>query len=72
MFHPTPGYTYFAIEEEFDAIPLICFLVTVSPARKVAIFLDDLGCLPHYQTLVRYIMIIITTTTEDPNYAEIS
>ncbi|CEL63384.1 hypothetical protein RSOLAG1IB_10720 [Rhizoctonia solani AG-1 IB] len=48
-FKLTNGHTYFPIEEEFDAIPLICFIA--GKYDKVVCFLEGQGSLRHYQKL---------------------
>ncbi|KAH7325360.1 hypothetical protein B0J17DRAFT_682143 [Rhizoctonia solani] len=48
-FQPTTGQTYFAIDEEFDAIPLICFIS--QQYDKVICFLEGQGALRSYQQL---------------------
>ncbi|CAE6408660.1 unnamed protein product, partial [Rhizoctonia solani] len=52
-FKPTPGHTYFTIDEDYDAIPLMCFLATtcVPTLRKVILFFNFAGCRAQYQTL---------------------
>jgi hypothetical protein len=50
-FKLTNGHTYFPIEEEFDAIPLICFIA--GKYDKAVCFLEGQGSLRHYQKLVR-------------------
>jgi hypothetical protein len=54
-FKPTPGQTYFVIEEDFDAIPLICFMGLTSADGKVVCFFEDPGSLRYYQALVRFL-----------------
>ncbi|CAE6479750.1 unnamed protein product [Rhizoctonia solani] len=56
-FESTPGETYFALDEEFDAIPLICFLATTcAPSlRKVVLFVNFTGCRSQYRTLIERI-----------------
>ncbi|KAG8737935.1 hypothetical protein FRC12_016968 [Ceratobasidium sp. 428] len=53
-FKPVRGHKYIAIEEEFDAIPLICFLAN-SHGRLVC-FLDGDSTLKHYCTLLGQII----------------
>ncbi|CAE6519637.1 unnamed protein product [Rhizoctonia solani] len=48
-FQLVTGHTYFALEEDFDAIPLICFIS--SKYDKVICFLEGHGALRHYQRL---------------------
>ncbi|CAE6481716.1 unnamed protein product [Rhizoctonia solani] len=52
-FELATGQTYFALEEEFDAIPLICFLTT--KFKKTVIFLDG-AMLQRYRDLFRQLM----------------
>ncbi|KAF8723185.1 hypothetical protein RHS02_08670, partial [Rhizoctonia solani] len=56
-FKPMLGNTYFAVEEEFDAIPLMCFLAEMcgSGSKKVILFLDISGCHFQYQKLIALI-----------------
>ncbi|KDN40305.1 hypothetical protein RSAG8_08215, partial [Rhizoctonia solani AG-8 WAC10335] len=55
-FKSTPGYTYFTPDEEFEAIPLMCFLATCAPTRqKAVLFLDISGCETQYRTLIERI-----------------
>ncbi|KAG9118475.1 hypothetical protein FRC07_007004 [Ceratobasidium sp. 392] len=49
-----PQHSYIAIEEEFDAIPLICFLANAH--SKLVCFLDDESALTHYRTLLGQIV----------------
>ncbi|CAE6474629.1 unnamed protein product [Rhizoctonia solani] len=49
-FQLTTGNTYFAVDEEFDVIPLICFLS--GQYHKVVCFLEGEGGLRSYQRLV--------------------
>ncbi|CAE6526262.1 unnamed protein product [Rhizoctonia solani] len=53
-FLSTTGHTYFALSEEFDAIPLMCFIA--SKYDKVICFLEGQGSLRHYQKLLGKIM----------------
>ncbi|KAH7325363.1 hypothetical protein B0J17DRAFT_682153 [Rhizoctonia solani] len=47
-FQPTTGHTYFTIDEEFDSIPLMCFIS--QQYYKVICFLEGQGALrPHQQ-----------------------
>ncbi|KAG8690045.1 hypothetical protein FRC11_014182 [Ceratobasidium sp. 423] len=48
-FKLTPGHTYFTIDEEFDAIPLMCFIS--EKYDKTVCFLEGQGSLRHYQRL---------------------
>ncbi|ELU39572.1 hypothetical protein AG1IA_06398 [Rhizoctonia solani AG-1 IA] len=48
------GHTYLPIEEEFDAIPLICFMA--EKYDKVICFLEGHGSLRHYQKLFKKIL----------------
>ncbi|EUC62822.1 hypothetical protein RSOL_457000 [Rhizoctonia solani AG-3 Rhs1AP] len=56
-FESTPGETYFAVDEEFDAIPLICFLATscAPTLQKVVLFVNFSGCRTEYRTLIERI-----------------
>ncbi|KAG9121718.1 hypothetical protein FRC07_002229, partial [Ceratobasidium sp. 392] len=49
-----PKHSYITIEEEFDAIPLICFLA-IAHGRLIC-FLDDESALTHYRTLLNSIV----------------
>ncbi|KAJ1300103.1 hypothetical protein OPQ81_002585 [Rhizoctonia solani] len=53
-FKPMPGHTYFTIDEEFQAIPLMCFLAnTCEPTLQNAVFFFDIsGCQTQYRTLI--------------------
>ncbi|CCO36701.1 hypothetical protein BN14_10844 [Rhizoctonia solani AG-1 IB] len=53
-FKITPGNTYLAVDDEFDAIPLMCFLAgTCGPdSRRAVFFIDTSGCQLHYQKLI--------------------
>ncbi|KAH7325358.1 hypothetical protein B0J17DRAFT_682129 [Rhizoctonia solani] len=53
-FKLAPGHTYFSIEEEFDAIPLICFIA--GKYDKTVCFLEGQGSLRHYQKLFSKIL----------------
>ncbi|KAL5634341.1 hypothetical protein ACGC1H_002419 [Rhizoctonia solani] len=61
-FQLTAGHTYFALEEDFDAIPLICFIA--GKYDKVICFLEGHGALRHYQRLFAQITgrLVITPT----------
>ncbi|KAF8596813.1 hypothetical protein BDV93DRAFT_570557 [Ceratobasidium sp. AG-I] len=48
-FKSPPRHTYFAVEEEFDTIPLICFIAKEN--FKVVCFLDDFASLAYYRML---------------------
>ncbi|CEL63380.1 hypothetical protein RSOLAG1IB_10716 [Rhizoctonia solani AG-1 IB] len=48
-FQHTTGHTYFALDEEFDIIPLMCFLT--QKYYKVICFLEGQGLLRPYQKL---------------------
>ncbi|CAE6415348.1 unnamed protein product [Rhizoctonia solani] len=48
-FKLTPGHTYFTIDEEFDAIPLMCYIS--EKYDKTVCFLEGQGSLRHYQKL---------------------
>ncbi|CAE6449647.1 unnamed protein product [Rhizoctonia solani] len=56
---PPPGFTseteitYFALDEEFDALPLVCFLTNQS--RKVLLFLEG-GLMRSYMKLFREVI----------------
>ncbi|CAE6415337.1 unnamed protein product [Rhizoctonia solani] len=56
-FKQTLGPTYFIIKEEFEAIPLMCFLAnTCAPSlRKAVLFFDISGCQTQYRTLIERI-----------------
>ncbi|CEL60402.1 hypothetical protein RSOLAG1IB_12351 [Rhizoctonia solani AG-1 IB] len=65
-FYPTTGHTYFALDEEFDVIPLICFLS--EQYGKVICFLEGQGSLPSYQKLFHKItkrLVIFPSTIND-------
>ena len=49
-FEFSPGHTYFALKEEFDAIPLMCFMAMKN--RKMVCFFDTFGSLVSYKKLV--------------------
>ncbi|KAG8711243.1 hypothetical protein FRC11_003332 [Ceratobasidium sp. 423] len=49
-FQPTNGHTYFALNEEFDAIPLMCFIS--GKYDKVICFLEGQLSLRPYQQLI--------------------
>ncbi|CAE6474606.1 unnamed protein product [Rhizoctonia solani] len=53
-FKPTPGNTYLTINDEFEAIPLMCFLAGTCAhvSRKVVFFFDTSGCQLQYQKLI--------------------
>ncbi|KAG8719352.1 hypothetical protein FRC09_011240 [Ceratobasidium sp. 395] len=53
-FKPVRGHKYIAIEEEFDAIPLICFLANVH--GRLVCFLSGDSTLKHYCTLLGQII----------------
>ncbi|CUA67194.1 Target of rapamycin homolog [Rhizoctonia solani] len=53
-FELTSGHTYFATEEDFDAMPLICFLA--EKYDKTVCFLEGQGSLRHYQKLFSKIL----------------
>ncbi|KAG8725169.1 hypothetical protein FRC09_006792 [Ceratobasidium sp. 395] len=53
-FKPAPGHKYIAIVEEFDAIPLICFLANVH--GRLVCFLDGDLALNNYRTLLDHIV----------------
>ncbi|KAH7325356.1 hypothetical protein B0J17DRAFT_682121 [Rhizoctonia solani] len=55
-FKRTPGYTYFTIDEEFEAIPLMCFLATTCvTVKKAVLFFGISGCQTQYKTLIERI-----------------
>ncbi|KAG8690044.1 hypothetical protein FRC11_014181, partial [Ceratobasidium sp. 423] len=55
-FKPTLGPTHFIIKEEFEAIPLMCFLAkTSAPLRKAVLFFDIPGRQIQYRTLIERI-----------------
>ncbi|CAE6407996.1 unnamed protein product [Rhizoctonia solani] len=53
-FKLAPGHTYFTIDEEFDAIPLMCFIA--GKYDKAICFLEGQGSLRHYQKLFSKIL----------------
>ncbi|KAJ1300105.1 hypothetical protein OPQ81_002586 [Rhizoctonia solani] len=72
-FELNPGHTYFTIEEDFDAIPLICFIA--GHHDKSVCFLEGQGSLRHYQKLFDKILqsksVVIApeaTNSEQANY----
>lgn len=71
-FQPTLGHTYFAIDEEFDAIPLMCFLALTSANDKAIFFLDDQSILAHYQKLINRITgrLVIAPQTNDEDQSQ--
>ncbi|QRV90424.1 hypothetical protein RhiJN_18442 [Ceratobasidium sp. AG-Ba] len=54
VFEPVLGYHYIAIEEEFDAIPLICFLVRHH--GRALCFMDDDAMLVHHKSLLNQLI----------------
>ncbi|KAG8729712.1 hypothetical protein FRC10_003500, partial [Ceratobasidium sp. 414] len=70
-FEPVPGHNYIAIREQFDAIPLICFLAGVH--GRLVCFLDDESALVHYRSLLSAIVshkIYYPGVVKDPNAVE--
>ncbi|KAL5634340.1 hypothetical protein ACGC1H_002418 [Rhizoctonia solani] len=70
-FQPTVGNTCFIIEEEFDAIPLICFIS--ENYGKVILFLEGQGALRYYQKLITKItgrLTIFPTALNDSHAIE--
>ncbi|CAE7233837.1 unnamed protein product [Rhizoctonia solani] len=69
-FQPVAGHTYFALDEEFDAIPLMSFIA--GQYGKVICFLEGHGALRHYQRLFAQITgrLIITPTVSNNMAAE--
>ncbi|KAF8596821.1 hypothetical protein BDV93DRAFT_527828 [Ceratobasidium sp. AG-I] len=61
-FETVPGLTYFALEEEFDAIPLMSFIAETH--GKTIFFLEEPESLVHYRELFGY---IISHTVIAPN-----
>ncbi|KAJ1300106.1 hypothetical protein OPQ81_002587 [Rhizoctonia solani] len=53
-FQPKTGHTYFALDEEFDAIPLMCYIA--GKYEKVICFLEGQGALRYYQKLFAKIL----------------
>ncbi|KAH7325359.1 hypothetical protein B0J17DRAFT_682133 [Rhizoctonia solani] len=59
-FLPTAGHTYFALDEGFDAIPLMCFVA--SQYGKVICFVEGHGALRHYQKLFAQVALRLIIT----------
>ncbi|KAG8714350.1 hypothetical protein FRC08_012052 [Ceratobasidium sp. 394] len=70
-FESVPGLRYITIEEEFDAIPLICFLANFH--GRLVWFLDDGAAMVHYCSLLSSIVshkIYYPKMTKDPDEVE--
>ncbi|KAG8756724.1 hypothetical protein FRC11_005061, partial [Ceratobasidium sp. 423] len=64
-FQTTTGHTYFALDEEFDTIPLICFIS--EQYDKVICFLEGQAALHSYQTLFSKITGRLAISPTAPN-----
>ncbi|CAE6449636.1 unnamed protein product, partial [Rhizoctonia solani] len=66
-FRLTTGHTYFVLDEEFDAIPLMCFIS--GKYRKLICLLEGHGALRHYQRLFAKITgrLVISPTGANAN-----
>ncbi|CAE6489066.1 unnamed protein product [Rhizoctonia solani] len=74
-FKSTPGYTYFTIKEEFEAIPLMCFLATTCAhnTKKAVLFFDISGCQTQYKILIERITgwrVFSQDSTESKQFSE--
>ncbi|KDN40309.1 hypothetical protein RSAG8_08219, partial [Rhizoctonia solani AG-8 WAC10335] len=69
-FQPITGHTYFSLDEDFDAIPLISFIA--GEYGKVICFLEGHGALRYYQILFAQITgrLVITPTTRNGEATE--
>ncbi|KEP51638.1 hypothetical protein V565_058050 [Rhizoctonia solani 123E] len=70
-FQPITGNTYFTLQEEFDALPLICFLC--GKYEKVILFVEGQGALRLYKRLLGKIsarLKTIPTTSNDSQAIE--
>ncbi|KAG9078897.1 hypothetical protein FRC06_008112, partial [Ceratobasidium sp. 370] len=71
VFQPVPGHSYITIQEEFDAIPAVCYLANLH--RRLVYFLDDGAALVHYRSLLSGIVnhkIYYPEVAKDPSAVE--
>ncbi|KAH7308724.1 hypothetical protein B0J17DRAFT_688588 [Rhizoctonia solani] len=73
-FKTTPGFTYFMIDEEFEAIPLMCFLATTCVTiKKAVLFFRIAGCQTQYKRLIERITgwrVFVRESTESEQPSE--
>ncbi|KAG8730514.1 hypothetical protein FRC11_006545 [Ceratobasidium sp. 423] len=67
-FQPTIGQTYFTLDEQFDAVPLMCFIS--DQYSKVICFLGGQGILQSYQQLLSKITGRLAISPEIPNNSQ--